>query len=127
MNTKQVNTIHKHLIKNGFHKTMTLFGNNNQIIKNFLHNNNSFIYDYIDNLNVKYHETPFGNCFTLKHNDNPLATIDIDENIIHIKYPIWIFLKLLKYDEDLIKKELLTTLNNKFKSNITKIVLVNYK
>lgn len=105
---------------------MTLFGDNNQIIKNFLKNNNSFIYEYIDSLIVKSHETPFGDYFTMRHNDNPLATIDIDENIINIQYQIWILLKLLNYDEDSIKKELITIVNNKFKSNISKIVLVNY-
>jgi hypothetical protein len=121
--TKQDNIIRKLLKSKGLDKTLKLFGGHDKPIANFLKNNNTFIYEFIDNLNVEP-ITRFGSIYKVLSNDDGIYFVLQSKDNFHIPSKLWIYFKLLEYTDEEIEDELLPILNNRFETNLSEINLL---
>ena len=120
---KQYNILHNYLINIGLNDTINLLGGNEKPITNFLKNNNTFIYDFIDNLKVKPINR-FGDNYKVLCNDNGTFFALQGKDNFHIPPKLWMYFKLLEYTDEEIEDELRPILNNKFDTNISDINLI---
>lgn len=120
MNNKD-NIIRNLLISEGLDKTLKLFGGYDKPIANFLKNNN-YIYEFIDNLNVKTIKR-WGDEYKVLSDDNGIYFVLQWNNKFHIPAKLWMYFKLLEYTDEEMVDELLPILNNRFDTNLSDINL----
>jgi hypothetical protein len=121
--TNKDNIIRNLLISDGLDKTLKLFGGYGKPITNFLKNNNTFIYEFIDNLKVKP-ITRFGDNYKVLSNDDGIYFVLQSKDNFHITSKLWMYFNLLEYTDEEIEDELLPILNNRFETNLSEINLL---
>lgn len=121
--TNKDNFIRNLLISDGLDKTLKLLGGYDKPITNFLKNNNTFISEFIDNLNVEP-ITRFGDNYKVLCNDNGTFFVLQGKDNFHIPPKLWMYFKLLEYTDEEIEDELRPILNNRFDTNISDINLI---